>query len=145
MQIYDARLVDGAVQLVDVVCKPHAMLGNHIRSSARRCGGIVAVLGHFVSRTGNHKACRSRDVKRVLAVATCSNHIDIAVAIENGRHSCLQNTIAEPQQFVNRDTSHLQGGQQGGNLFVGYFTLRDTHQNVASLLTGENLVIEHAI
>ena len=69
------------------------------------------MLGDLVACTGNHKTTGGRDVEGVLAVATSTYHVYVAVGIEDGGNTRLQNAIAEAQQFVNCYTTHLQGRQ----------------------------------
>ena len=56
MEINDAALVDGAVQLIDIIRELDAVMGNDIRRTAGTGCRIVAVLGHLIARTGNHEA-----------------------------------------------------------------------------------------
>ena len=77
------------------------------------------MLGHLITSAGNHEAGRGRDIKRVLTVTTCAYDIDIAVGFQKSRHTRLEDAVAEAEQLIYGDTSHLQTGQQSGNLFVG--------------------------
>ena len=65
------------------------------------------MLGDLVACAGNHKATCSRNIKRILAVATRTYHVNITVGIEDSWYTRLQNTIAETQQFVNGYATHL--------------------------------------
>lgn len=51
MQIDNARLVQTAVQLIDIIGELDSVIGNHIRCPTGRGGGIVAMLGYFVTGT----------------------------------------------------------------------------------------------
>ena len=145
MQIDDACLVERAVQTVDIVGELDAVVLDDIRGTTDARRGIVAVLGDLIARAGNHKTTGRRDIKRVLAVATRAYHVNVAVGIQDGGYPRLQDTVAEAQQLVDRDTTHLQGGQQGGNLFRGVFALRDTHQDILHFLTSQFLVVQHPV
>ena len=89
MKIDDACLVERTVQLIDVVGKLDAVMGYDVRCTRHRGGGIIAVLGDFVTCTGNDKTAGGRDVEGVLAVATCTYHVDVAVGVEDGRDTSL--------------------------------------------------------
>ena len=82
MQIDNAALVHAAVQLVNIVGELDTMLGNHIRGSRGRGGSIVAVLGHLIACTCDHKARGGGDVEGVLAVASRAHHINVTVAVQ---------------------------------------------------------------
>ena len=116
-----------------------------IRGTADTGRRIIAMLGHFITRTCNHKTSRSRDVEGVLAVSTRSYHVDIAVCLQDGRDAGLKDSIAKAQELIDGDTSHLQTGEQGGNLFVGVLTVGDTNQNRFHLFTSQFLVVQHPI
>ena len=145
MQINDASLVEASVQLVNIIGKLNAVVLDDIRGTRNGGGSIVAVFGDFVTCTGNDKTTGGRDVKGVFAVTASTYHVDIAVGIEDGRNTRLQNAITETQQLVDRYTTHLQGGQQGGDLFVGVLALRDTNQYCFHLFTGQLLVVQHPV
>ena len=120
-------------------------MGNDVRCTADAGGGIVTMLGDLIASTCNPKATCSRNIKRVLAVATRTYHVNITVGIKDSRNARFQNTIAETQQFVNGYATHLQGRQQGRNLFVGVFTLSDTNQNILHFFTRQLLVVQHPV
>ena len=142
VEIDDACLVETKVELVEVVSEPNPMLGDDVGGTRSRRGSIVAVLGHFVASPGDDEARGSGDVERVLAVAASAHHIDIAVAVEGHRHACLEDAIAEAQQLVDGDASHLQGREQRSDLLVGILTLGDAHQNVLHLFTCQLLMVQ---
>ena len=144
MQIDDAGLVERAVQPVDVVGELDAVVLDDVRCAADAGGCVVAVLGDFIACAGDDEAGGGRYVERVLAVAAGAHHVDVAVAVEDGGHAGLQYAVAESQQLVNRHAAHLQAGQQGGNLLVGVFALRDTNEDGLHLLAGELFVIQQA-
>ena len=145
MQIHNATLVERTVQFVEVVGKHHPVVGNHVRCSAGACGCIVAVFGHLIARARYHKAGSGGDVERVFAVASRAHHVYVAVAVEQGGHTGLQNTVAKTEQFFNGHAPHLQGSEQSRYLFVGELTLGNSQQNVASLFAREVLVVEHSV
>ena len=47
------------------------------------------MFGYFITCTSNDKAGSGRDIKGVLAVATGTNNVDIAVGFEDGRNARL--------------------------------------------------------
>ena len=49
--------------------------------------------------------------------------------------------IAESEQFVNRNSSHLQGSQQCGDLLIGKFTFCYTNKNILGLFPCQFLMI----
>ena len=100
------------------------------------------MLGYLITGTCNHKTSRGRDVEGVLSVSTCSYHVDIAICLQDGRDTSLQDTIAKAQELIDGDTSHLQTGEQGGNLFIGILTVGDTNQNRFHLFTSQFLVVQ---
>ncbi|CUQ43344.1 Uncharacterised protein [Segatella copri] len=104
------------------------MVLDDVAGTAHRSSRIVAVLCHLVTRTRNDEAGSSRNVKGVLAVATGSHHVNVAVAIQDGWHAC-----------------HLQTGEQGCNLFLRKITLGDSYNDVSGFLTGKFLMVQHSV
>ena len=145
MKINDACLVDAAVQLVYIIGKLNTMVLNDVAGTAHRSSRIVAVLCHLVTRTRNDEAGSSRNVKGVLAVATGSHHVNVAVTIQDGWHACGKNSVTETEQFIYRYTSHLQTGEQGCNLFLRKCTLGDSYNDVSGFLTRKFLVVQHSV
>ena len=145
MQIDDARLVERAVELVQIGGEHHAMVPDDIGSSAHRCSGKVAVLGHLVSRPRYHEASRGGDVESVLAVSARSHHVNIPIAIQLGGNARLQDTIPEAQQFVYGHASHLQARKQGRYLLAGIFPLGDAHDDIPCLFPGQPLVLQYLV
>ena len=141
MQINDTTFVDATVEFVDVVSKFHTVIGDDIRCSTGTCSCIVAMLGHLISGTRNNEARSGGYIECVLAVATSAHHVDISVAVERHRYSCLKDTIAESEQFVNRNSPHLQGSQQCGDLLIGKFTFCYTNKNILGLFPCQFLMI----
>ena len=82
MEIDNTALVDGTVQLIDIVRELDAVVGNDIRGAAGTGCRIVTMLGHLVTSTCNHETAGGGDIEGVLPVATRSHYIDIAVAVE---------------------------------------------------------------
>ena len=118
------------------------MVLDDVRGTTYTGRGVVAVLGHLITRTCNHKTGGGRDVEGVLSVSSGSYYIDVPVCFQNGRYTGLQDTVAEAQELIDGDTSHLQTGEQGGNLFIGILTVRDTNQNRFHLFTSQFLVVQ---
>ena len=142
VQVDDARLLKTTVQAVEVVGEADAVMLDDIAGAAHRCSGIVAVLRHLVASTGNDETSRGGDVERVLTIAARADHVDVAVGIQNGGHAGFQDAVAEAQQLVDRHPTHLQGSEQGGDLFGGELILRDAHEDVLHLLTCEYFVVQ---
>ena len=111
MEIDDSCFVQTAVQLVNVVSKLDAMMLDDVRSAAHAGRCIVAVLGHFIACASNYEASCRGDVEGVLAVASCTHNIDIAVCLKNGGHTRFEDAVAKAEQLFNRHASHLQAGQ----------------------------------
>lgn len=145
MKIHDAAFVDGSVEFVDIVGKHHAMVLDNIRSTTHACGGIVAMLGHLVTGTGNDEARGRRDVKRILTIAACTNDVDVTVAVERHRYASLQDTVTEAEKFINRDAAHLNGRQQCRDFWIREFTTCDGNQQFLCLLTFQLFMIEQPI
>ena len=145
MKINDACLVDAAVQLVHVVGKLDTVVPDDVAGAAHRGSRIVAVLCHLVARTRNDEAGGGRNVEGILAVTTCSHHVNVAVAIQDGWHTSGKNSVTETKQFIYRYASHLQTGEQGCNLFLRKFTLGDSYNDVSGFLTGKFLVVQHSV
>ena len=103
------------------------------------------MLGYLVTCSGYHETTGCRDVKGVLAVTTSAHNVYISVCIENGWYTCLQDAITESKQFVHCHTAHLEGGQQGRNLFGWIFTVRDSNQYHFHFLTSQFLVVQHPV
>ena len=144
MQIGYAALVYGAVELSRVAGELHSVAFYHIGRSACRRGGIIAVLCHLVARTGYDKACRGGDVERVLTVASRTYYVNVAVAVEDGRHTGSKNAVAETEQLVHCYAAHLYAGKQSRELLVGIHAARYAHKDVASLLPCEAFMIEYS-
>ena len=142
MQVDNARLLEATIQAVEVVGETDAVMLDDIAGAAHRCSGIVAVLCHLVAGTGNDEASCGGDVERVFTIAARADHVDIAVGIQNGGHTGFQNAVAEAQQLVDRYAAHLQGSEQGGDLFGGELILRDAHEDILHLLTCEHFVVQ---
>ena len=145
MEIDDARLVDAAVELVEVIGELHSVVLDDIGGTAHRSGGEVAMLRHLVAGTGDDEARGGGNVERVLAVAARSHHVDVAVAVEHGRHTRGKYSVTETQQFVYRHASHLQASEQGCNLLLGELALSDSHDDVFRFLTRKFLVVQHSV
>jgi NAD-specific glutamate dehydrogenase len=135
MQIDDAALVDRTVQLVDIVGEHSPMVLDDVRRTTHTRCREVAVLGHLISRSGDDKARGGRDVERVLAVASRSHHVDVAVAVEWHEHSGLQDAIAKAKQFIDCNAAHLYAREQCRNLRVGEFAMRDGDEQLLGLFT----------
>ena len=103
------------------------------------------MFGHLIASTGDDEAGGGGDVEGVLTVATGANDVDITVGIEDSGNTRLEDTIAEAQQLVDGDATHLQGSQQGSDLFGGILTLSDAYQNILHFFTREFLVVQHPI
>ena len=67
---------------------------------------------------------------------------DPMFGLKNGWYASLEDAVAETKEFIDGDTTHLQASQQGGDLFVGVFTMCDTYQDGLHLLAGELFVIQ---
>ena len=103
------------------------------------------MLSHLVTSTSDDETRGGRDIESILAVATRTDHVDVAVTIEDGRNACRQDTITETEQFIHRHTTHLQSGEQGCDLFLRELTLGDTHDDVLGFLTRKFLVVQHSV
>ena len=145
MEIDDAALVDGAVELVEVSGEVHAMVLDNVRRAADACGCVVAVFCHFISCTGNDEAGCRGDVESVLAVTAGTDHIDIAVTVQRYGYARGENAIAETEQFLYTDAAHLNGGQQCCDLCVVEFTACDGDEQFLCLFTFQLLVVEEAV
>ena len=95
MEIDDAALVDRAVELIEISGEVHTVVLDNVRRAADACGGIVAVFGHFVSGTGDDEAGCRGDVERVLAIATGTHHVDVAVTVQGYGHARGEDAVAE--------------------------------------------------
>ena len=145
VEVYDTTLVDASVEAVDVVGEFHSVVCYHVRRAACACCGVVAVFSHLVSGTCNHEARGGRDVESVFAVAAGAHHVDVSVAVQRHRHSRLQYSVAESQQFVHSDASHLQSSEQSRYLFVREFAFCYSHEYVSCFLPCQFLVIQHSV
>ena len=145
MEVDDAALVDGAVELVEIIGEDHAVVRDDVgcATDARRC--IVAVLSHLISCACDDEAGSGRDIERVLAVATCSYHVDVTVAVEGHGDTRRKDTIAEPQELIDSNATHLDSRQQRSNLCIVELTLCDSNEQLFGFLTGKFLVIEELI
>ena len=141
MKIDNAGLVDGTVQLGKVVGKHDAVIADDIAGPTDARGGIVSMLGHLVAGPGDDKAGCRRNVERVLPVATRPHDVDVAVAIQGDRNAGGQDSVTKTKKFVDRNATHLDGGEQRRDFRIGELLLRDTDQDGLRFFTGEHLVV----
>ena len=145
MEINDARLVDAAIQTVDIIRELHAVVLDDIRCTAHRCGCVVAMLSHLIAGTGDDEAGCGRNIEGILAVAARTHYIDVAVAVEDGRNASGKDAITEAQQLIYGDASHLQTCEQGRDLLLWELTLGDADDNLLGFLARKFLVVQHSV
>ena len=77
------------MQLFDAVVFEHAAGSRH------GGGGIVAVLGYFVSGSGHYEAGTRRDVERILAVAARAHNVNGSIGIQVDGRTGFEQTVAQ--------------------------------------------------
>lgn len=87
---------------------------------------VVEMLNVFCDRAGSH-------------------HVDVTVAMERYGHACLEDAVAEAQQFLHRDAAHLYGGEQRCNLRVVELALCDGDEQVLGFFALQLLMVEQAV
>jgi hypothetical protein len=145
MEIDDAALVDGTVELVDIIREVHTMVLDDVGSTTDARSSIVAMLSDFVSGTCDDEARSSRDIECVLAVTASSHHVDVTVTVERHRHARFEDAVTEAEELVDSDAAHLNSCQQGSDLCVVKLTLRDGDEQLFGFLTCEFLVVEELV
>jgi len=87
------------------------MLLYYVACPADGSSAVIAVLGHFVTRSRHNEAGAGGDVERVLSVTARTYDVNGAIGSEVYRDSCLHKCFAKACQFVYCDAAHLKNSE----------------------------------
>ena len=111
MQVGNVAFFHAALQDVGIIGEAHAMLLYYVACPADGSSAVIAVLGHFVTRSRHNEAGAGGDVERVLSVTARTYDVNGAIGREVYRDSCLHKRFAKACQFVYCDAAHLKNSE----------------------------------
>ena len=111
VQVGNVAFFHAALQDVGIIGEAHAMLLYYVACPADGSSAVIAVLGHFVTRSRHNEAGAGGDVERVLSVTARTYDVNGAIGSEVYRDSCLHKCFAKACQFVYCDAAHLKNSE----------------------------------
>ena len=145
MQISHVAFFDGAAQTGIVIRELYAVAFHDVAGAADGCCPVVAMLGNTIARAGDDKTGTGGDVEGVLAVSSCPDNVQWVVGGQVYRDTLFEQGIAEAQQFVDNDTAHTEGGEEGGNLYIGTVATGNVFHYLAGFAAGKLFVTEESL
>ena len=95
MEVNHVAALDALAQFARVFGEFDAVVFEYTAGPRYGGGGVVAVLGYFVSGSGYYEAGTCGDVERILTVAARAHNVDGAVGIQVDGCSGFKQTVAQ--------------------------------------------------
>ena len=95
MEVNHVAALDALAQLAGIFGEFDAVVFEYTAGPRYGGGGVVAVLGYFVSGSGHYEAGTRGDVERILAVAACAHNVNGSIGIQVDGCSGFKQTVAQ--------------------------------------------------
>jgi len=103
------------------------------------------MFGNLYTCTGEYKATKCGDIKRVFPVASRAYHINSVVFRKVDSHTQIEQSLAKPSQFFAGNPSHPENRQERSNFGIRKLPLGDANQHLVCFSFSQDIACKQVI